>query len=62
MDNQNNSGVNTVLIVVILVILVGALVWFFTKQSPAPAPAAEQDAGFEIDVNMPEGSDEAAPE
>jgi uncharacterized membrane protein YqiK len=47
MDNQNNSGVNTVLIVVILVILVGALVWFFTKSAPV------QDAGFQVDVNLP---------
>jgi len=47
MDNQNNNGVNTILIVVILVILVGALVWFFTKSAPQP------DAGFEVDVNLP---------
>ena len=47
MDNQNNGGVNTLLIVIILVILVGAMVWFFTKSAPT------QDGTFEVDVNLP---------
>lgn len=32
MDNPNNdSGINTILIVIILLIIVGAAVWFYTK-------------------------------
>ncbi len=49
MDNQSNSGVNTILIVVILVIIVGALVWFFTNSVQAP----EQETGLEMDLNVP---------
>lgn len=49
MDNNNNSGVNTVLIVVILVVIVGALVWYFTA-------VPQNEAGFEVDVNLPSGS------
>lgn len=54
MDNQNNGGVNTLLIVVILVILVGTLIWFFTKSAP------EQDRGLEVDINLPAGNNESA--
>ena len=56
MDNQNNGGVNTILIVVILLILVGGAVWYFTKS------AAEPETGFEVDVNLPTGNNDASPE
>jgi uncharacterized membrane protein YqiK len=33
MDNQNgDSGVNTVLIVIVLLIIVGAAVWYFSMR------------------------------
>ena len=57
METQNNnSGVNTVLIVIILMILVGTLVWFFTK------PAPQQETGLEIDVNLPVSGGETGAE
>jgi|AntRauTorckE6833_2_1112554.scaffolds.fasta_scaffold05897_6 uncharacterized membrane protein YqiK len=55
MDNQENSGVNTVLIVIILVIIVAGLVWFFAGRGPA-AEAPNNDAGFQVDVNIPDGN------
>jgi flagellar basal body-associated protein FliL len=57
MDNQNNSGVNTILIVIVLMILVGAMVWFFTSSS-----APEQESGLQVDVNLPAGSNEVEAE
>lgn len=58
MEN-NNSSTNTVLLVIILLVLVGVGVWWFTMRSSAPATPdevpARNDAGLNIDVNMPEG-------
>jgi len=63
MDNQGNSSVNTILIVIVLVIIVAALVWFFAGRGPAPAAEApNNDAGFQVDVNIPGGNDANADE
>ena len=52
MEQNENSGVNTILIVLLIAIVVGGLVWFMRG---APASTPESDTGFEIDVNLPEG-------
>ena len=58
MENQNNNtGVNTVLMVIIIMILVAGLVWFFSKQAPQQVP--QEKSGLEVDVNMP--TDKEAP-
>jgi hypothetical protein len=46
---NNNSGVNTILIVVILVLIVGFGVWYF-KGNMMGAPAEEPDAGLEVNI------------
>jgi len=55
----NNSSTNTVLLVIILLVLVGVGVWWFTMRTSVPANPEEvparNDAGLNIDVNMPEG-------
>lgn len=56
MDNNNsNGGVNTLLIVIVLVVVVGAIVWFMSKSAPA------NDAGLQVDVNVPESVVDAMP-
>jgi uncharacterized membrane protein YqiK len=55
MDNNNNSGVNTILIVIVLVIVVGTIVWFVSGRAPA------NDAGLNVDVNLPESVGDAMP-
>lgn len=52
MDNQNNdSGVNTVLIMIILLIIVGAAVWFYTRGWITPTQQGIPKVN--VDVNMP---------
>lgn len=51
--NDNNSGVNTILLVVILVILVAAGVWYF-KGGMAPA----EDNSLDVNVEIPSGEGE----
>ncbi len=53
MEHSNQSGTNTVLIVIILVIIVGVLVWFFR------GGIAQEDPGLEVDVNLPAGEEGA---
>lgn len=45
MDN-NNSGVNTIILVIILALIVFGMVWFFKGQ-------ATPEEGLNVDVNIP---------
>ncbi|MEX0931869.1 MAG: hypothetical protein WDZ88_03920 [Candidatus Paceibacterota bacterium] len=58
MDNNrnknDNSGINTVLIVLILLVLVGGLVWLFAGNR-AEVPNDSADAS--LDINLPQESD-----
>lgn len=45
---NNNSGVNTILIVVVLVLIVGFGVWYF--MGGMDTPAEEPDAALEINL------------
>ncbi|PIR82182.1 hypothetical protein COU20_03415 [Candidatus Kaiserbacteria bacterium CG10_big_fil_rev_8_21_14_0_10_59_10] len=47
--DRDNSGVNTVLIVLLIIIVVGALVWFL--RGPL---WGQQEERTNIDVNLPE--------
>lgn len=51
---NNNSGVNTILLVVILAIIVGLGVWYFKDDLGA---AREDDNDFNLNVDLP--NDEA---
>ncbi len=64
MENQENAGVNTVLIVILLLIVVGALVWFLSARTPnQPAPAEPNDtSGINIDVELPGGDPNSPPQ
>ncbi|HVZ75771.1 MAG TPA: hypothetical protein VG934_00660 [Candidatus Paceibacterota bacterium] len=47
---MNGSNVNTILIVVILVLLVGAGVWWYETYGPGHAQPAQQQNGLNINV------------
>jgi hypothetical protein len=57
MESQESSGVNTVLIVLVLVIVVGFVVWMFAGNSPANAPELPNDdtKTLNVDVDLPGG-------
>ncbi|MCB9818733.1 hypothetical protein H6788_00980 [Candidatus Nomurabacteria bacterium] len=56
MDDNNNSGVNTILIVVALVAIVGFGVWYFMSGNAAPE---DDNAEFNINMKVPtSGNDE----
>lgn len=50
MAEENQSGVNTVLIVILLLIVVGLAVWFLSGTQ-----ADEQENGTRIEVQLPDG-------
>lgn len=56
--NNESSGVNTVLIVILLLIVVGALVWFFRGKLSGQDSAPENDKKLEVNVNLPTGTEE----
>lgn len=59
---EENSGVNTVLIVIVLGLIVAFGVWFF-GQDRTPAETSENEApGINVDVNLPTGEQDAAPQ
>ena len=51
---NNNSGVNTILLVVILVAIVGFGIWYFQG---GMNESAEEEAGLNVNVEMPGGDD-----
>lgn len=52
-NNGGGSGANTVLIVlVIIILLVGG--WYVFGRG-ASAPAADDNSGINVDINLPEG-------
>ncbi len=58
MDN-NNSGVNTILIVIVLLLLVGFGVWYFTGGFSAWREApADESAEFNLNVEVPTGEEQ----
>jgi hypothetical protein len=55
-DQNTSSGVNTVLIVIVLLILVAFGVWWFTIRGGAGTPAPANSPGVNVDVTLPTGS------
>ncbi len=56
--NNDNSGVNTILIVIVLLLLVGFGVWYFTGGFSAwRAAPAEDNAEFNLNVQLPAGDE-----
>lgn len=53
---EENSGTNTILIVLILAAIVAFGVWFFGQQGVVPATT--EDPGINVDVNLPSGGTE----
>lgn len=64
-DQNSDSGANTVLLVIILLIVVGFGVWWFTMRNVTTTPAPQQNPGINLDVKLPTGdtkSDTPAPQ
>lgn len=54
MNDNNSSSANTVLIAIILAIIVGLAVWWFSTRGGTPEPQTPQDANdFNINVDLP---------
>lgn len=47
---NNNSGLNTLLIVIVLILIVGFGVWYFNRGT-AGAPAEEPDASLNLNLD-----------
>lgn len=56
-QNESTSGVNTILLVVVLMFVVGALVWYFAA-GQRTQDAAPEPQGINVDVNLPEGNNQ----
>lgn len=54
-NNNNNSGTNTILIVVVLVLVVAFGVWYLKGGFGGGAPAADDKAEFNLNVEAPTG-------
>lgn len=52
--NENNSGTNTVLIVIVILVLVGFVMWFVTSRTNAPV---DNDRTLDVNVDLPDGND-----
>ncbi len=50
MEQSHTSGTNTVLLVIILMALVGAIVWFLAAGN---VPTEETDRDLQVDVTLP---------
>lgn len=57
---NENSGTNTILIVLVLVAIVGFGVWFFSSQRTTPATDNE-NGGLNVDVNLPAPQNSGTP-
>lgn len=51
-DQNGDSGANTVLIVIILLILVGFGAWWFTMRNATP----QESPAINVDVKLPTGT------
>ncbi len=49
--NESNSGVNTMLLVLLLALVVGGIVWFFQGYTP------EEQSNAGIEVSIPTGGE-----
>ena len=49
---NDSSNVNTILLVILIALVVGGLVWFFTSRS-IPAPA-QKPGDLKVDVTLPD--------
>lgn len=58
MESNNTSGVNTVLIVILLVAVVGFGVWYFTKREEPQ----NQDDVINVDLSLGEENGEPLPQ
>ena len=52
MDNNSDSGANTILIVIVLLILVGFGAWWFSMRNTTPTPQ-NKDSKINVDVKLP---------
>jgi len=61
MNNENTSGINTVLIVTIIIVIVGFGVWWATSMNVPKEKDTSNDtpASMDIEVSLPD-SDEPA--
>lgn len=55
---NENSGVNTVLLVVIVALLVGGFVWYFKGEKASAPQTDEPTGGLNVDVTLPSGEGE----
>jgi len=62
MDSNNNSGVNTILIVVVLVAIVGFGVWYFSGGFGGNAAPEDDSAEFNVNLEVPTGGNEGGDE
>lgn len=51
---NNNSGTNTIILVLILGLIIFGMVWFFKGNSTQEQP----DNGLNVELNIPSGSSE----
>ncbi len=60
MQNQDtDSGINTILIVIILMLLVGFIVWWFTMRTDVTSTPTDNGSDIYLDVNLPDKSNGA---
>lgn len=52
MEQNNNSGINTILLVLVLVVVVGVAVWFVRDSF-----GGEANSGVDFEVNIPTGNE-----
>ena len=58
---EKNSGANTVLITLVLVILVGFIVWWVTIRGTGISSPNEDSSGLDVDINFPGGQNNPPP-
>ncbi len=60
-NSNDSSGANSVLLAIILVVIVGLAVWYFTVRHNRVAAPAETGSGLNVQVNMPTGGSNNTP-
>ena len=58
--HESNSGTNTILIVLVLLIVTAGIIWFVVSRNPASDLPADEQADFQIDVTLPDRSGTSA--
>lgn len=58
---MERNGTNTVLLVIILLVIVGALVWFFAARGARTRDAGPDDATIQVTIPAGNGSENRGP-